>query len=144
MPKKIEEIHIRIVVDGKVSTWNVMGDAGFAALVDVFYDDQSNTRLLFDTASATPALMHNLKVLEIDGASIDMIVLSHGHWDHVGGLMDVLSWNGERTPVLYHPNALAPKIYAPDNEEERDVGIKNYFSADELKNSTEVIETTEP
>jgi 7,8-dihydropterin-6-yl-methyl-4-(beta-D-ribofuranosyl)aminobenzene 5'-phosphate synthase len=58
--------------------------------------------------------------------------------------MDALSWTGERTPVLYHPHALAPKIFTPDNEEERDVGIKNYFSADELRNATEVIETSEP
>ena len=86
MSRTIEEIHIRIVVDGKVSIGKFMGDAGFAALVDVFYDDSSNTRLLFDTAGATPALMHNLGLSKIDGSSIDMIILSHGHWDHVGGV----------------------------------------------------------
>jgi len=144
MSRAIDEIHIRIVVDGKVLVDKVMGEFGFTALVDVFYDDMSNIRLLFDTASSTPALMHNLRVGEIDSNSIDMIVLSHGHWDHVGGLMEVLSWTGKRTPVLYHPRALAPKIYTPDDGKERNVGIKNYFSADELKNSTEVIETTEP
>jgi len=142
--KAINEIHIRIVVDGNVSNEKVLGDAGFAALVDVFYDDLSNTRFLFDTGASTPALMHNLRVGEIDSTSIDMIILSHGHWDHVGGLMEVLSWTGKRTPVLYHPKALSPKIFTPDNGKERDVGIGNYFSADELKNSTEVIETTEP
>ncbi|MCK4567906.1 MAG: MBL fold metallo-hydrolase, partial [Candidatus Thorarchaeota archaeon] len=144
MSRAIDEIHIRIVVDGKVSIGKFMGDAGFAALVDVFYDDSSNTRLLLDTAGSTPALMHNLAVSKIDGSSIDMIILSHGHWDHVGGLMEVLSWTGKRTPVLYHPRALAPKIRTTDDGKERDIGIKNYFSADELQSSTEVIETTEP
>lgn len=144
MPRAIEEIHIRIVVDGKVLVEKVMGEFGFTALVDVFYDDMSNIRLLFDTAGSTPALMHNLELSNIDSSSIDMIVLSHGHWDHVGGLMEVLSWTGKRTPVLYHPHALAPKIFTADNGKERDIGIKNYFSAEELQNSTEVIETTEP
>ncbi len=144
MVKAIDEIYIRIIVDGKASVRNLMGEAGFAALVDIFYDDMSNIRLLFDTAGATPALMHNLKVGEIDSTSIDMIILSHGHWDHVGGLMDVLSWTGNRTPVLYHPNALAPKIFTADDGKEQDVGIKKYFSTDELQSSTEVIETTEP
>ncbi len=144
MVKAIEEIYIRIIVDGKVNARNVMGEAGFAVLVDIFYDDMSNIRLLFDAAGSTPALMHNIKVGEIDSTSIDMIVLSHGHWDHVGGLMDVLSWTGNRTPVLYHPDALALKIFTDDDGKEHDVGIKKYFSPDELKNSTEVIETTEP
>jgi len=144
MSRAIDEIHIRIVVDGKVSIGKFMGDAGFAALVDVFYDDLSNTRLLFDTAGATPALMYNLGVSKIDSSSVDMIVLSHGHWDHVGGLMDILSWTGKRTPVLYHPHALSPKIITTDDGKEHDIGIKNYFSTDELKNSTEVIESTEP
>ena len=144
MSRAIEEIHIRIVVDGKVSIGKFMGDAGFAALVDVFYDDSSNTRLLFDTAGATPALMHNLGLSKIDSSSIDMIILSHGHWDHVGSLMDVISWTGKRTPVLYHPHALAPKILTSDDGKEHDIGIKKYFSPDELKNSTEVIESTEP
>ncbi len=144
MSRAIDEIHIRIVVDGKVLVEKVIGEFGFTALIDVFYDDLSKTRLLFDTASSTPALMHNLGLSKIDSSSIDMIVLSHGHWDHVGGLMEVLSWTGKRTPVLYHPQALAPKIITTDDGKERDIGIKNYFSAEELKNSTEVIETTEP
>ncbi len=144
MTRAINEIHIRIIVDGKVSAPKVMGDAGFAALVDVFYDDMSNIRLLFDTGASTPALMHNLRVEEIDSTSIDMIILSHGHWDHVGGLMNVLSWTGMRIPVLYHPSALEPKIFTPDNGKEFDIGIKEYFSIDELKNSTDVIETVEP
>ena len=144
MVKAIDEIHIRIVVDGKVSIDKVMGEAGFAALVDIFYDDVSNIRLLFDTAGSTPALIHNLRIGAIDSTSIDMIILSHGHWDHVGGLMNVLSWTGKNTPVLYHPQVLAPKIFTPDNGKARDIGIKKYFSADELQSSTEVIETTEP
>ena len=46
MVKAIDEIYIRIIVDGKASVRNLMGEAGFAALVDLFYDDMSNIRLL--------------------------------------------------------------------------------------------------
>ncbi|MGY5873074.1 MAG: MBL fold metallo-hydrolase [Candidatus Thorarchaeota archaeon] len=143
MSKKIDDLHIRILVDGNVNTWKVLGEAGFAALVDVFYDDMSSTRLLFDTGSSTPALVHNLKEMELDISTIDMIILSHGHWDHVGGLKEILRLTGKK-PVLYHPHAVAPKIFTPDDGKERDVGTKNYFSVDELKSSAEIIETTEP
>lgn len=144
MSKGIDEVHIRILADGNVNVGKFMGEAGFAALVDVYYNDMSNTRLLFDTGSSTPALVHNLKQMEIDVSSVDMIVLSHGHWDHVGGLMTILNHIGKKVPVLYHPHAIAPKIFTPDDGKERDVGIKNYFSPDELKRSAEIISTTEP
>ena len=41
MARRIDELNIRILVDGKVNAWELMGDAGFAALVDVYYDDLS-------------------------------------------------------------------------------------------------------
>ena len=82
MGRKIDELHIRILVDGKVNVGKLMGEAGFAALVDVFYNDLSSRRILFDTGGATPALSHNLEQMEIDISTVDMIILSHGHWDH--------------------------------------------------------------
>ena len=38
MSKKIDDLHIRILVDGTVNTWKVLGEAGFAALVDVLLE----------------------------------------------------------------------------------------------------------
>jgi len=119
MSRKIDELHIHILVDGHVDVGNLMGEAGFAALV------------------------HNLKQMELNLSSVDMIILSHGHWDHVGGLLTVLKEIGKRVPVLYHPQAITPKIYTDDDGKERDVGIKNYFTPDELNASAEVISTTE-
>lgn len=142
--RKIDEVHIRILVDGHVDVGELMGEAGFAALVDVYYDDMSSTRLLFDTGGSTPALVHNLKEMKLDISTVEMIILSHGHWDHVGGLMTILNQIGKIVPVLFHPHALAPKIFTPDNGKERDIGIKNYFSPKELESAAEIINTTEP
>ncbi len=144
MSRKIDELHIHILADGHVDVGNLMGEAGFAALIDVFYDDMSESRLLLDTGSSTPALVHNLKQMELNLSSVDMIILSHGHWDHVGGLLTVLNEIGKRVPVLYHPQAITPKIYTDDDGNERDVGIKNYFTPDELNASAEIISTTDP
>jgi len=143
MSRKIVELQIRILVDGNVNVGKLMGEGGFAGLVDIYYDDMSSSRLLFDTGGSTPALVHNLEQMELEISSVDMIILSHGHWDHVGGLMDILKQIGKRIPVLYHPQAMAPKIFTDDEGKDHDVGIKNYFTLDELRTSAEVISTTE-
>lgn len=144
MARKIDEVHIRILVDGNVGVGKLMGEAGFAALVEIYYNDKSSKILLFDTGGSTPALIHNLKQMEIEISLVDMIILSHGHWDHVGGLMDMLKKIGKRVPVLLHPQAIAPKIITDDEGKEHNIGIKNYFTVDELNEAADVICTTEP
>ena len=143
LTRSIEKVTFRILVEGNVTQGNLLGDAGLSVLVDVIYDDKTKLRLLFDTGAGTPALMHNVHQLKVDLSSVDMIVLSHGHWDHVGGLKEVLKITG-KIPILYHPKAIEPKIYIPEGEKERDVGIKNYITPQDLKDSAEVIEAIEP
>lgn len=144
MARRIDELNIRILVDGKVNAWELMGDAGFAALVDVYYDDLSSTRLLFDTGEGTPALAHNIEQMEIDLSTVDQIILSHGHWDHIGGLMDMITKIGRKIPILLHPYALEPKIVTDKKGNEHNLGIRNNYSADELNEAADVIYQTKP
>ncbi|MFW9844898.1 MAG: MBL fold metallo-hydrolase, partial [Candidatus Thorarchaeota archaeon] len=144
MARKIDEVHIRILVDGHVGVGKLMGEAGCAALVEIYYNDKSSRVLLFDTGGSTPALLHNIKQMEIEISLIDMIILSHGHWDHVGGLMNTLNAIGKRVPVILHPQTIAPKIFTDDEGKEHNIGIRNYFTIDELLKTADVISTTEP
>ncbi len=144
MARKIDEVHIRILVDGIVNVGKLMGEGGFAALVDVYYNDKSAKKLLFDTGGSTPALLHNLKQMEIEISLVDMIILSHGHWDHVGGLLDILKQIGKRVPVLFHPFATVPKIFTADDGKDHKIGISNYFTLEELEEYADIIGTTDP
>lgn len=58
---------------------------GFAALLRL--DGRS---ILFDTGSNGRALLRNMAALGLSPESLDLIFLSHPHWDHVGGLDSVL------------------------------------------------------
>jgi len=49
--------------------------------------------ILFDTGGNGLILMENMKKLEINPEDIDIVVLSHIHWDHVGGLYKFLEKN---------------------------------------------------
>ncbi|MBP2147118.1 7,8-dihydropterin-6-yl-methyl-4-(beta-D-ribofuranosyl)aminobenzene 5'-phosphate synthase [Methanofollis sp. W23] len=56
--------------------------------------------LLFDTGGDPAILSANLKTLGIDPADIQTLVLSHDHWDHVGGLQAVLGRNPDLTVCI--------------------------------------------
>jgi 7,8-dihydropterin-6-yl-methyl-4-(beta-D-ribofuranosyl)aminobenzene 5'-phosphate synthase len=62
----------------------LIGEHGLAFLIET--DAQ---RILFDTGQYL-ALENNARVLGSDLATIDTVVLSHGHYDHTGGLRHLL------------------------------------------------------
>jgi 7,8-dihydropterin-6-yl-methyl-4-(beta-D-ribofuranosyl)aminobenzene 5'-phosphate synthase len=66
----------------------------------------SSKRVLFDTGQTPEVLLHNAELLAIDLSSADAVVLSHGHYDHTGGLREVLRQAGE-VPLFLHPGSLA-------------------------------------
>ncbi|MFW9798755.1 MAG: MBL fold metallo-hydrolase [Candidatus Thorarchaeota archaeon] len=145
MARAIVEVEIRILTDGNVQLGKFLGEAGFAALATARYDDSSEFQFLFDTGGGTPALEHNVKVLKerqgIDVSGVAMIVLSHGHWDHVAGVMKGFDMIGKPVPVLCHPDALLHKVFTEKSGEEHEIGIHEYYSESELGKLTEVIAT---
>ncbi|MHA2080161.1 MAG: MBL fold metallo-hydrolase [Candidatus Thorarchaeota archaeon] len=148
LTRAIIEVEIRILADGNVQMRRVIGEAGFAALVKVRYDDSSEFQFLFDTAGGTPTLEHNVGVMKDqlgrNLSSIEMIVLSHGHWDHVAGVLSVISMIGRPVPVLCHPDALLHKIFTSDDGKRHEIGIHEYYNEAELETKTEVIATKDP
>ena len=63
--------------------------------------------ILFDTGSNGKILLGNLKKLKIDPHTIRSVVISHEHWDHLGGLPDFLQENPNVT--VYVPHSLTKK-----------------------------------
>jgi 7,8-dihydropterin-6-yl-methyl-4-(beta-D-ribofuranosyl)aminobenzene 5'-phosphate synthase len=76
---------------------------GFSALVTVAKHGQV-TRFLFDAGRTPDGLVENMRRLELSPRDIDIIVLSHGHWDHVTGMDGLVGQLGRADmPVLIHP-----------------------------------------
>jgi uncharacterized protein YijF (DUF1287 family)/metal-dependent hydrolase (beta-lactamase superfamily II) len=73
---------------------------GFACLVET-----DETALLFDTGGDGGALVNNLDALGIDAAAIDILVLSHEHWDHTDGLEALLETGAQ--PTAYVPQSFS-------------------------------------
>jgi 7,8-dihydropterin-6-yl-methyl-4-(beta-D-ribofuranosyl)aminobenzene 5'-phosphate synthase len=70
--------------------------------------------VLLDTGPSPEDIVHNAEAMDVPVDEIDVILLSHGHYDHVGGLPGVLQRVDESTPIVVHPNAFDPKYaYRP-------------------------------
>jgi len=63
---------------------------------------------LFDTGQGF-GIVNNLKAMGKDINAIQRIILSHGHYDHTGGLLAVLQNRRDKTPVFLHPDAFNDK-----------------------------------
>jgi 7,8-dihydropterin-6-yl-methyl-4-(beta-D-ribofuranosyl)aminobenzene 5'-phosphate synthase len=146
--RAIEEVEIHILADSNIRMAGVIGEAGFAAFVKVRYDDSTEFKFLFDTAGGTPTLEHNAGIMKerygIDLSDIELIVLSHGHWDHVAGVLKVFDLIGKPVPVMFHPDALLHKIFTTDDGKRHEIGIHEYFQESDLESQTNLISTREP
>ena len=76
---------ITLIYDNVVWDPTLRADWGFACLVET-----AGRTLLFDTGARGDILLGNMERLGIDPVTIDALFISHGHWDHIGGLADFL------------------------------------------------------
>ena len=81
----------------------LIAEPGFSALVRIHKGDRERT-LLFDTGASPRGMIENMRRLGLSPGDVEMIVLSHGHWDHVTGLEGLASALGKAAlPVMIHP-----------------------------------------
>lgn len=76
------------------------------------YIETGEHRILFD-AGQSSAFAENAEKLRIDLSQVDLAVLSHGHYDHGGGLLRFLEINGS-APVWMNPHAFEGHYNALD------------------------------
>lgn len=80
-----------------------LAEWGLSMLVEA-----DGVRVLFDTGAGIAAV-HNANLMDIDFATVDKIVISHGHYDHTSGLRDVLTRMNKPVEVIAHPDIWGAK-----------------------------------
>ena len=80
---------------------------GLSLLLTARVGNRTRT-LLFDAGPAAATFQRNSEILGVDFASVEAVVLSHGHWDHAGGLLaaveSVARARGDKSFACYvHP-----------------------------------------
>ncbi|HUG12295.1 MAG TPA: MBL fold metallo-hydrolase [Opitutaceae bacterium] len=95
-PAQVRELKITIL-STMLADGRELGEWGFAALVEV-----DGRRILFDTGAREDLVLKNTQTLRINLSDVPEVILSHNHWDHVGGLMRL-----RRSVQHENPGALA-------------------------------------
>ena len=85
-----------------------------------FYVETASHKLLADVG-ATDAFLKNAALLGVDIAQVDTVVISHGHYDHTGGLMSFAQRN-PRAEIFMRRSA-GGEFYHHSGERERYIGI---------------------
>lgn len=78
---------------------------GLSLLITAHVGDEAHT-VLFDSGPEGATLLRNAAILGINFGLVEAIVLSHGHWDHGGGLLSAIeatTARGRRVDCFLHP-----------------------------------------
>lgn len=85
-----------------------------------FYIETKNHKLLVDSG-ATDMFLHNAEMLDVDLTQVDTFILSHGHYDHAGGLTAFTKINPHAK--IYMMNSVGGDYYHLTPENARYIGI---------------------
>ncbi|MCX6674529.1 MAG: MBL fold metallo-hydrolase [Methanothrix sp.] len=107
----LQDPRLTIIVENSASLDNssVWAQHGLSIFLELGYGPE-RIRLLWDTGASSEVMLHNADALDLDLNVIDLICLSHGHYDHTGGLMGVLQRRNGRICILAHPDIFSPKL----------------------------------
>ncbi|MCF2136785.1 MAG: MBL fold metallo-hydrolase [Candidatus Thorarchaeota archaeon] len=107
---------------------------GLSVLVRATVDQVTKT-VLYDTGPSDELIAHNFASLDLDTSTIDEIVMSHGHWDHFGGLRWILEQTGSRhIPVHVHPRMFHSRSVARRADVEKRRLLPDILSEQEIQN----------
>lgn len=122
---------------------SVLAEHGFCALVTINRADAARA-LLFDFGFSEHGAAFNAEALDVDLTVVEVLALSHGHLDHMGGMKKLVEKIGKPAiPLVLHPEAFRnPRFLKARN------GVKAYFppfTPEDIEASgVTPVETTQP
>ena len=99
----MKNLNLTVLYDNNSYRQGLATGWGFSCLVEGVGET-----ILFDTGGDGAVLLANMKELGIDPGEIDIVVLSHVHGDHIGGVERFLAMN--RTVTVYLPQSFPAKL----------------------------------
>jgi len=110
---------ITILAENIANKRGLLAEHGLSVLVET-----EQNSILFDTGQSD-VYLHNAEKLKVSLEDVDGVVLSHGHYDHTGGLEQFCTlYNKKKPKVFLRENALDDKLCInPDGETFRKIGI---------------------
>ena len=94
---------------------------GLSLLLSAYIGGEKRT-LLFDAGPEGATFLRNTEILGVDFAEVETVVLSHGHWDHAGGLLSAIERIAAARPdagvdCIVHPDMFVERAMRTPNGE---------------------------
>ena len=114
---------------------------GFSVLIRTFADEKSHS-FLFDTGLGRTSVVDNTKRMGLNLTKVEAIALSHGHYDHFGGLQKVVkAINRKDLPIIVHEDMFKTRGVAnPDGSIRK---YPNFPKEDQVK-PAKFVKTKQP
>lgn len=102
---------------------NLKTEHGLSLLIE-----KDDYNVLFDTGGPLGTAIENANILNLELSQLDAVVISHGHNDHTGGLLDFFKLN-DKAPIYLKKEALNPHYTGIGSNKEY-IGIDNLIGSD--------------
>ncbi|MEM4482022.1 MAG: MBL fold metallo-hydrolase [Desulfurococcaceae archaeon] len=120
--ERVAMVETLILVDDYTGFTKLLGEHGFSALITATYESGRKYNILLDVGESGSVLAENSTRLGVKINEVDVLVVSHRHHDHTGGLQKAVESLGGK-PLLAHPALMKP-CYADSKGFKRfDVGL---------------------
>ena len=134
---KNSTFEILVLIDNRASAQGLMTEHGLA-----FWIQSGDMRLLLDTGQGL-ALQPNAERLGIDLRLAQSVVLSHGHFDHTGGLEYLFS-SGASPRVFMHPDAVRTRYGCLQTPPHKPIGMREEIAAMLGERAADITRTSKP
>lgn len=119
-------LKVTLLNNDNVRRRNFFAEHGLSMLIET-----ADCKILFDTGQTS--LFHkNAMTLGLDLTQINAVVISHGHYDHTGGIPEFCRINSQ-APIYAHPEIFSKKWKAPKKcciDEREEIGIPWDFNSE--------------
>ena len=112
----VENLRVTVLVEDSVgmNKPDIIAKHGLSLLVETTVEGVPS-RILMDAGPPPDIALRNADLINVDMQEFATIVISHGHYDHTGGLIKILRRINQPIPVVAHPKVFSPKFVFKPN-----------------------------
>lgn len=128
LPAQLHALKVTLLSTMLVGDVTGVGEWGFSALIE-----GDGHRVLLDTGARPDTVLQNAKMLNIDLSTVQDVILTHNHWDHVGGLIALRKELMKQNPSAMSRVHVARGIFysrpGPNGEQNQMIEKKTEYEA---------------